>query len=161
MNSWRVLSIIIVVVFFSKIVIAQGVVETFKFENDELTLRYQKFVAELRCPKCQNQNLAGSNSPIAKDLRGELYRLLHEGSSDQEIVAFMVDRYGEFVLYRPRLNWHTAVLWCAPIVLLMVGAFIVVRMTKSRKLLSDANSTNTSLDQKQKDKLDALLNPED
>ena len=80
--------------------LAWSVIETYQFEDEQLRERYQRFTHELRCPKCQNQNLSGSNSPIAKDLRRELYRLLLEGQSDQQITEFMVARYGEFVLYR-------------------------------------------------------------
>ncbi len=79
-----------------------------------LDVRYQKFIEELRCPKCQNQNLAGSNSPISEDLRREIYRLIDDGKSDTEIVQFMLDRYGDFILYRPRLTSETAILWAAP-----------------------------------------------
>ena len=83
--------------------LSMAVVETYDFDNEVDRNRYHQFVDELRCPKCQNQNLAGSNAPIAKDLRRELHRLLQDGQTDTQIVDFMVDRYGDFVLYRPRL----------------------------------------------------------
>ena len=76
-------------------------VETFEFRDEVTKVRFQALSKELRCPKCQNQNLADSNSPIAADLRRELYELLQQGKADSEIVNFMVARYGEFVLYRP------------------------------------------------------------
>ena len=90
-----------------------------------LNQRYQHFIDELRCPKCQNQNLAGSNSPIAKDLRHQLYLLLEEGRSDQEVTNFMVNRYGDFILYRPRFNPETAILWFAPAIFLLLGVVVV------------------------------------
>lgn len=112
---------------------AHGVIETYEFENEDQQLRYQVFVEELRCPKCQNQNLSGSNSPIAADLRRELHRLLSEGKSDDEIVDFMVTRYGDFVLYRPPVNRHTAVLWSFPVVVLALGLLVVVLLIRRRK----------------------------
>lgn len=103
-----------------------AVIETYEFDNEQLSTRYHAFTDELRCPKCQNQNLSGSNSPIAADLRHELHRLLQEGKSDKEIIDFMVNRYGEFVLYRPRFNAETAVLWLAPAILLSLGVMVLI-----------------------------------
>ncbi len=111
---------------------ALAVIETYTFNNDVDQRRYQSFVEELRCPKCQNQNLSGSNSPIAADLRGELYRLINEGKSDTEIVQFMLDRYGDFILYRPRFTPQTAILWLAPAILLLSGLVVVVMVLRRR-----------------------------
>ncbi len=107
---------------------AQAVIETYEFENENMRLRFKALAAELRCPKCQNQNIADSNAPIAADLRKQLHAQLHEGKSDAEIVEYMVDRYGEFVLYRPRVNNVTLVLWLAPAILLVL-ALLVVRIS--------------------------------
>jgi cytochrome c-type biogenesis protein CcmH len=111
---------------------ARAVIETYEFDSDLQRQRYRDFIEELRCPKCQNQNLAGSNSPISADLRRELHRLLLEGKSDQEIVDYMVSRYGEFVLYRPPMNKHTAVLWLLPVALLALGALVVFMLLRRR-----------------------------
>ena len=81
----------------------QAVIETYDFSSGELEERYQQLSAELRCPKCQNQNIADSNAPIAQDLRRLLYQQLEEGSSDAQILDHMVARYGEFVRYRDGL----------------------------------------------------------
>lgn len=111
-----------------------AVIETYEFATPELSERYHQFTDELRCPKCQNQNLSGSNSPIAEDLRRELHRLLQEGKTDQEVIAFMVERYGDFVLYRPRFNAETAVLWLAPVLFLGLGIVVlVVIVSRQRK----------------------------
>ncbi len=104
---------------------AGAVIEIAPLSNAELELRYRDLIEELRCPKCQNQNLADSNSPIAADLREQVRVLLEEGKSDDEIVAFLVDRYGEFVRYKPALNANTAVLWFAPLGLVILGAAVV------------------------------------
>lgn len=105
---------------------AQAAIEVYEFEDDELRARYQVFVEEMRCPKCQNQNLAGSDSPIAADLRRELHRLLNEGKSDEEITDFMVARYGDFILYKPRVQSSTLMLWLTPLVLFGLGIAVVI-----------------------------------
>jgi len=110
----------------------RAVIETYDFATEEQRQRYHHFVEELRCPKCQNQNLSGSNSAIAEDLRRELHRLLLEGRSDEEIVDFMVSRYGEFILYRPPLDRHTLVLWAFPGVLLLIGVVVGVLLLRRR-----------------------------
>ena len=130
-----------------------------EFENEAQRQRYQQFIADLRCPKCQNQNLAGSDAPIAADLRKELRRLLKDGQSDQQIVDFMVSRYGEFVLYKPRFDRHTAMLWLAPAFLLGAGAvvvgMIVWRHRRSGVRTHDAAATLSADEQAQ---LAALFN---
>lgn len=124
---------------------AQAVIETYQFDTPELRDRYHVFVKELRCPKCQNQNLEDSNAGVAADLRREVHRLLHEGYSDDEIYDYMVARYGEFVLYRPRASGITLYLWLAPAILLALAigtvALIVKRSSQQRDdLSSDAAS---------------------
>lgn len=114
-----------------------GPVETFVFKDDTVKERFQILSKELRCPKCQNQNLADSNSKIATDLRKSLYSLLQEGKSDDEIINFMVYRYGDFVLYRPQLKKQTYILWFGPVVLIIgfaFGLFFVLRKRSKNKL---------------------------
>lgn len=117
--------------------LVHGGIDVYEFDDPVKHQRYQRFVEELRCPKCQNQNLAGSDAPIAQDLRQELARLLEEGRSDQEIVHYMVERYGEFVLYRPPLNLDTLILWGAPAGMLMVGLLVVVLLMRRQRRLPD------------------------
>jgi cytochrome c-type biogenesis protein CcmH len=105
--------------------LALAVIETYEFDNDAQHARYQHFIEILRCPKCQNENLAGSNSPIAADLRHELVRQIKAGKQDAEIVNFMVARYGDFVLYDPRFKKNTLLLWLAPGLLLLAGVLLV------------------------------------
>lgn len=92
------------------------------FDSDSQEVRYNALVAELRCLVCQNQNLADSDAELAQDLRREVLELMQSGKSDEEIKTFLVDRYGEFVLYRPRLEKATYLLWLGPAVLLLMGA---------------------------------------
>ncbi len=109
-----------------------AVVETYEFDSEATRERYQVFIQELRCPKCQNQNLSGSDSAIAADLRRELYRLLEEGRSDDEIVDFMVSRYGQYILYKPRVNTSTYLLWFAPAVMLLLGIVVLMVIVRRR-----------------------------
>lgn len=128
-------------------------VHEFKSEIDRQ--RYQSFIDEMRCPKCQNQNLSGSDSPIAMDLRNELYLMIEAGKSDQEITTFMVERYGEFILYRPRLSPATMLLWAAPVLLLVFGALLLWWIVRKRR--SMAIDTGAGLSQQEQARLDALL----
>jgi len=137
--------------------LAQAVVETYEFENEALRGRYHTFVDELRCPKCQNQNLAGSNSPIAEDLRRELHRLLQEGRSDQQIVEFMVSRYGDFILYRPRFNLETAVLWLAPAIFLLLGIIAITLVFLRQKRSASTSDEGQTLDEAEQLRLHNLL----
>ncbi|QOL25866.1 cytochrome c-type biogenesis protein CcmH [Thalassotalea sp. LPB0316] len=107
-------------------------IDTYQFKNEVDKTRYQALVKELRCPKCQNQNLADSNSQIAVDLREQVYVMINEGKSDKEIVDYMVARYGDFVLYRPKVNEMTYILWFGPAVLLLIGAIVVVMIVRKK-----------------------------
>ena len=137
----------------------QAVVETYEFATPSLRERYQQFTAELRCPKCQNQNLADSNSEIAIDLRREVHRLLHENKSDKEIVDYMVARYGEFVLYRPPVNQYTLWLWLAPVGLLLVGGIVVwvILRRQKRKVIAVTKNDEQALSPQEQAALDTLL----
>jgi cytochrome c-type biogenesis protein CcmH len=109
---------------------AQAGIEINTFKSPQQEADYNELVAELRCLVCQNQNLADSNAELAVDLRNEVYKMIDEGSSKQEILDFMVARYGDFVLYRPPVQSNTAVLWIGPFIILAIGAlvaFIFVR----------------------------------
>ena len=129
-------------------------VDTYEFHDEVTKIRFQALTKELRCPKCQNQNLAGSNSPIAADLRKELYELLQQGKADSEIVNFMVDRYGEFVLYRPRVSSLTYVLWFGPIVLILLGIIVVIVIVRRKPV----DKSDLVLSKEQQDKLKNFLN---
>jgi len=99
------------------------------FDSPEQEERYDRLINELRCLVCQNQTIADSNADLAKDLRRQTLDMLRQGSSDDEIVKFMTDRYGDFVLYRPPVKPTTWLLWGAPMILLLsgiIGMFMVV-----------------------------------
>ena len=134
---------------------ALAVIETYDFSKPELELRYQQLSAELRCPKCQNQNIADSNAPIAQDLRKLLYQQLEQGASDEEILDYMVARYGEFVRYRPRFSGATTILWLAPALLLLAGLGLAVLTLRSRRSSTVSAAAELSADEQQR--LQALL----
>ncbi|MGY3924946.1 heme lyase NrfEFG subunit NrfF [Aeromonas jandaei] len=100
--------------------LASGV-DTYQFRHPELQNRAQELARALRCPQCQNQNLVESNSPIARDLRLEVYRWVDEGQSDEQVIARMTERFGDFVRYDPPFKSSTALLWCGPVLLLLLA----------------------------------------
>lgn len=114
-----------------------------RFRNVAEETRFHNLTSELRCVKCQNQSLADSNAQIAHDLRREVLALMHEGRSDDEIKRYLVERYGEFVLYRPQIEDRTWLLWFGPAFLLLVGAMILARVLKHRSsaVLPDDSGT--------------------
>jgi cytochrome c-type biogenesis protein CcmH len=118
-----------------------GLIETDQLSRQELSVRYRQLIEEYRCPKCQNQNLAGSDSPISVDLRREIRRMLEEGDSDEQISDYLIARYGDFILYRPRFQGGTYLLWLGPVLLLIVGllvAGLIIRRQGSGVLISDS-----------------------
>ncbi|WP_372749295.1 cytochrome c-type biogenesis protein [Litorivivens sp.] len=135
---------------------AVAVVETYDFVSDAERKRYNALIDELRCPKCQNQNLAGSDAPIAQDLRREVYRMIKAGDSDQEILTFMHNRYGDFVLYRPRVTLETLALWLGPAVLVLVGGGVWWRLSRAPR-----QAANAALSQAEEARLRAMLERND
>ena len=103
-----------------------------QFNDAAEEARFHKLTAELRCVMCQNQSLADSNAQIAHDLRREVFDLMRAGRSDDEIRGFLVARYGEFVLYRPRFGGHTWLLWLAPALLVIAGGLVIARILRVR-----------------------------
>jgi len=116
------------------------------FDDPVLQARYEKLIGEVRCLVCQNQTIKDSNAFLAQDLRREIRRLIEEGKTDAEIGEFLVDRYGEFALYRPRMSGKTVLLWLSPLLLIGVGGYVVTRVIRGRMALplddepSQANS---------------------
>ena len=121
-----------------------AVIETYEFSDPALEERYQVLSAELRCPKCQNQNIADSNAPISRDLRNVLHQQLEAGASDDEILDYMVARYGEFVRYRPRFDGATAVLWLAPALLVLAGLAVALLSLRGRRRQQSPESAELS-----------------
>src|SRR5690554_2393819 len=98
--------------------------------------RFNKLLGELRCPKCQNQNIADSDAPIAEDMRNEVYRMVREGADETTVVDSMVARFGEFVHYKPVFDARTALLWLLPVIVVLIGlvaVFLIVRRSGRRR----------------------------
>jgi cytochrome c-type biogenesis protein CcmH len=102
------------------------------FDDPELNARYIALIREIRCPLCLNESIADSSAPIAADLRREVRRLMSEGATNEEIRDFLSERYGDFVLYRPRVNPVTYALWVGPFIFLLVGGFAFWRVARAR-----------------------------
>lgn len=131
--SVRTIKLLLAAVLWGLSLNVMATVDLHEFSSEAERQRYLVLIEEMRCPKCQNQNLAGSDSPIAQDLRREVYRMLEAGNSDDEILDFMVARYGDYVLYRPRLQSSTWLLWGLPVGLFVLGIVLVMLIGRSRK----------------------------
>lgn len=107
------------------------------FDDPVLQHRYESINRELRCLVCQNQTIADSNATLAADLRREVREMIAAGKTDAEIREFMIERYGDFVLYRPRMSAANFLLWAAPVLLLIAGAYGVVRVVRRRAAEAD------------------------
>ncbi len=102
----------------------------YPFDNPKQSAQFQGLLRELRCLVCQNQDLADSNAPLAKDLRDEVYRLVQNGQSDDEVVRYLTARYGDFILFKPPMKSVTALLWVAPVLFLSIGFILLWRRTE-------------------------------
>ena len=140
----------------SLIGMANAAIDTYQFKDEAERARFRSLTEELRCPKCQNQNIADSNAPIATDLRREIFRMLEEGQSNAQIVDFLVLRYGDFVLYKPPVNARTYLLWYGPLALLGLGVLglggLVLRRRKGAN-----GSVQVALSVNERERLSALL----
>lgn len=126
--------------------------EVLTFDNEELRERYSDLTFQLRCPKCQNQNVADSNAPISVDIRQKTYEMLHQDFSDQEIIDFMVSRYTEFVIYKPQFSMVTIWLWLVPLIVLAIGLTFLFSMTRKKPAAETAE-----LSPEEQQRLNSLL----
>ncbi len=124
----RVLSLtLFIMMFLSSSALAVSTASNLlSFDSEMQQQRYYRLLNDIRCPKCQNQNLADSDAQIALDLRNQLYHLIKDGHDDDEIYQFMSSRYGNFVLYDPPLNKVTAILWYLPMLIFLLSVIIIV-----------------------------------
>lgn len=106
-------------------------------EDPVIEARLKAMSHELRCLVCQNQTLSDSNAPLAEDLRREIRSQMREGKTDQQVIDYLVARYGDFVRYRPPVNSYTLLLWFGPFFLLLIGGFMLYRMLKKQVGNSD------------------------
>jgi cytochrome c-type biogenesis protein CcmH len=123
--------------------------EMLQFDNDSQRDLYRSLTAELRCPQCQNQNIADSNAIVAVDMRQKTYELVRQGQERQQVLDYMINRYGDFVHYQPPLNRYTLWLWLAPVLMLtlLLGTAIYRRSKQSQQNVDTQSELNTELDQ--------------
>ena len=123
---------------------AWAAIETYQFSSPQQEETYQQLTQQLRCPQCQNNNIADSNATISNDMRAKVYELLQQGKSKQEVVDYMVQRYGNFVTYDPPLILPTLFLWLIPAALLLLGVIVLFRRKPQAQ---NKKNNNLALDQ--------------
>lgn len=134
---------------------ASAAIEVHRFDNPVIQARYQDLTDNLRCPKCQNQAIGDSNSPIAEDMRERVVALLKDGRSDREIQDYMIRRFGDYVLYNPRLSGRTWLLWGLPAGLVVLGAVVIGLIVRVRR-----RAAGQALSTAERERLNALINRE-
>lgn len=127
-------------------------IDTYSFHSLQQEQQYRELTEQLRCPKCQNNSIADSNATIATDMRNKVYELMMQGQSKQQIIDYMVIRYGNFVTYNPPLTLATLILWLGPLLFVVIGSAVVLLRTRSRQ----GNGENVLSEQEQQ-RLAALL----
>ena len=132
-----------------------GGIEVREFDDPVLEKRYRDLTASMRCPLCENQAIDDSDAPISADMRERVYVLLNEGRADIEIINHMVQRFGDYILYNPRLENRTYLLWGLPIVLVLIGLVVVIMVVRARR-----NASAKALSAEERARLNALINRE-
>ena len=132
---------------------AWATIDAYEFKTYEDEQQFRAAVAELRCPKCQNQNIADSNAGLAKDIKDRVYKLINEGKSNAEITDYMVERYGDFITYRPPVKPTTWFLWFGPFVLTLLAIAVLLWRKLSAKPAAPA-----AVNADQHKKVEDLLN---
>ncbi len=121
---------ILLIVFMLCSLPSSAAIETYEFDTPQQEALYKELIEELRCLVCQNQNLADSNAELATDLRRKTYEMVKQDQGRNEIVTYMVQRYGDFVLYRPPVKSSTLLLWIGPFVIMAIGLYVLFNMVR-------------------------------
>jgi len=135
----------------------QATEDVIEFKSAKEERLYRELILELRCPKCQNQNIADSNAVVAKDMRHKTIELVKQGSSKQEVIDYMVNRYGQFAHYRPPVNIATSLLWLLPLSFILLAFFLLWR--RSRKSAPESKAEIPDIESLDKE-LESLINTE-
>ncbi|EER46373.1 cytochrome C-type biogenesis protein [Actinobacillus minor NM305] len=149
---------------FSLLILASSIataapVEFNQFDNPQQEADYKTLIAELRCPQCQNNNIADSNATIATDMRAKTLELLKQGKSKDEVVSYMIERYGNFVTYNPPITPATILLWVMPVLLILFGIGLVLSRKKKTQAVGNSQSVaKSTIDQA---RLDKILNKDE
>ncbi|HCD7428560.1 cytochrome c-type biogenesis protein [Citrobacter sp. S55_ASV_140] len=131
---------------------ALAAIDTYPFKNEAQEQQFRQLTAQLRCPKCQNNSIADSNSMIAADMRKKVWQLMEEGQSNQQITDYMVARYGNFVTYEPPVTLATLILWLLPTCFVLGGALVIFRLSRRPRAARE-----TELSPHEQARLQALL----
>ena len=153
MKLWLKFSFSISLLFLVATQIAGAAINAYDFQNPAEEQQFRNLIEELRCPKCQNQNIADSSAPLAQDLRQKVYEMMQQGQNNQEIKDYLVQRYGDFITYRPPLKPITWPLWFGPFVLMLAIAFLL-RWWIRKRSRTDAGAP---LDPQEQARLRSLL----
>lgn len=138
---------IVAVMLMALMTSASAGIEVYEFKSSEDETRYRALIEELRCPKCQNQNLAGSDAPIALDLKQKTYEMINDGRSDTEIRDYMFERYGDFISYKPPVRPSTWILWFFPpalLILLVLGWLYKAKKSRHQVIDEQADTLTAS-----------------
>lgn len=133
----RLVLLAALIAFAAPVWAVKGAIEPLPFQNHAQEVRFQNLTKQLRCLVCQNENLADSNADLARDLRLEVFQLMQQGKSDAQIKAYLVARYGDFVLYKPPLKPGTWLLWFGPAAIVLAGGVVVVIAIRRRRKNGD------------------------
>ena len=128
-------------------------IEFHTFENPQRERLYLDLIAELRCVKCQNQNLAESNAELARDMREKTYAMITDGKSRDDVVNYMTARYGDFVLYKPPFKSKTLLLWIGPPIFLFLSLFFLLRIVRNQ-----SNQKTEQLSDAERESVRSMLN---
>lgn len=123
--------------------------DIYNFDSRAEEIRFQNLTSELRCPKCQNQNIADSNAPISRDMREAVYRMMKGGADNEEIIGALESRFGEFIRYKPKVNERTIWLWATPVIVVLIGLLVVIAIVL-RSRASAAGATPLSEDEQRR-----------
>jgi len=134
--------------------LSYAAIDAYDFDSEQKAQEFRELTLQLRCPKCQNNSIGDSNAIIATDMRAKVYELMQEGHTKQQVIDYMIERYGNFVTYQPPVNAATIILWVGPLLFLGFGLFFVVSM--SRKKVT--NEMNNELAEQESERLARLLN---
>jgi len=150
------MQVLLLVIFYlvSPLSYGGGSIEMFEFENAQKEDIFHDLTKQLRCPKCQNQNISDSNAELAKDMRNKTYELVQAGRSKEQVIDYMVARYGNFVRYDPPITPATIFLWLGPLFFVMIGVWFLFRLSKR------SNEQDSSLDELDSQRLQDILEKE-
>lgn len=132
---------LLIILFISNTIFAANNNYNYQFNSVDQQKQFSRITHELRCLVCQNESLADSNAPLAKDLRQKIAMQIKSGSSDKQILNFLINRYGDFILYKPRLMPTTYLLWFSPVIFLLLGMMMWWRITHSKYFMQEQDFT--------------------